>query len=113
MSTRETLEIIVSSKVLEKANNIKDDLQVLSENGGLYSYILEGSKEGYHCVVVDTAEKYATCTPCVGFTTKGICSHIVAALLKVDEIEGEERVARVIETIIAEGLNKGGKDRSK
>lgn len=98
-----------SEKIFTKANEIKDNLTVLQQGNGIYSYKITG-KNGLHCVTIKTRTGYASCSPCNGFAVRAVCSHTIAGLMKVGEVENEEVISRVVRYLFTEQQNKGRED---
>lgn len=111
---KESLVAMSSENIFAKGCSLKDKLEIKTEDfdNKLYAYTLPSSAGGKHSIVVSITQSYATCVPCTGFSIRSMCSHMIAALLKVSEMEDEKSMTKVLRVLVDKHLNKGTTDIS-
>jgi hypothetical protein len=105
--SKDILTTLSSEKIFERGLQLKDKLQpILEDEGEAYVYTIDGT-QSKHSIMIYIKQPYATCVPCTGFTIRSMCSHMVAALLKIGETEDEESLGKVIKWLSDKHINKG------
>lgn len=72
----------------------------------IYAYSTPSSFGGIYVILIDPRDGYAYC-PCQGFLVRGICSHTLAAIKKVETVESTDVIDRLIKQIGVNAYKKG------